>query len=37
LPLVVFAGIAAAVGRPVEVVGGGCTMGSLSMTSYSVN
>ncbi len=37
LPLVVFAGIAAATRQPVEVLGGGCTMGALSMTSYSVS
>ena len=37
LPLVVFAGLAQVVGRPVRVLGGGCTLGALSMTSYSVN
>ena len=36
LPLVTFAGLAEALGRDVAVLGGGCTMGSLSMTSYVV-
>jgi 4,5-DOPA dioxygenase extradiol len=36
LPLVVFAGIADAARGRVQVIGEGCTMGSLSMTSYAV-